>query len=595
MQKSHSPEELNKRSPQTNPASAAAQQQREKERQVRIRRTLKGSKRRFLVSVWVAAVTFGSGVLNLFSIMGGPSPRTLLLEVFPLEFVRFSRTSTMLIGFALIISSINIYRRKRRAWAIVLGLSILSAFFQITRGLHYEEAAMSLALFVILLATRRMFSVRSSIPDFWGTLGRLTVAAAVAVGYGVAGFWFLDEKHFGINFHIGDAVATTLRLLSLNTDPRLIPRTQYAHWFLDSLYVITFVAVLYGAFALFRPVIHQFRTVPRERQLAGSIVGRFGRTTMDYFKLWRDKSYFFSPTNQCFIAYAVAGNVAVALGDPVGPEEEIEPTIREFLEFCRDNGWAVGFHQTLPDFLQIYRKVGLKKLKIGDDAIVELSKFTLEGKSKRELRCKAKQLEGMGIEIRHYDAPVNDRILKQLKEVSDEWLQIPGRRERTFTLGHFDEAYLRSTSVFAAVDKDDRILAFLNLISSHGRGEITGDLMRRRTDAPNGIMDYLFVKLFLYCKQQGYERFNLGMAPMAGFQEREEATAEERAIHGFFQQLNFIFSFRGLRYYKAKFATHWEPRYLIYRNALELPRIAFALRRVSELKNGTTAEEHEAA
>ena len=567
--------------------SKLAQTRRQKEHHARVRRTLAGRKQRFLVALGVAAVTLGSGILNLFSIMGGPSPRTILLrEVFPLEFVRLSRTLTMLIGFALIMSSINIYRRKWRAWAIVLTLSVFSAIFQLIRGLHYEEATMSFALFIILLSTRKIFSVRSSIPDFKGTVARLLIAGGVAIGYGVAGFWFLDEKHFGINFHIGDAIATTLRLLSLNSDPRLVPNTHYANWFLDSLYVITFAAVLYGAFALFRPVIHQFRTLPREHATGSDIVKEFGRTTLDYFKLWRDKSYFFSPSHRCFIAYVVGGNVALALGDPVGPEEEIEPTLREFMEVCRDNGWVIGFHQTLPDFLPIYKKVHLKKLKIGDDAIVNLSEFSLDGKSKKEFRSKVRLLESAGIQSRHYEAPVPDEILKQLKEVSDEWLQIPGRRERTFTLGYFDESYVRSTPVVAAVDKDERVLAFVNLISTANAKEITGDLMRRRIDAPNGIMDYLFVKVFLYAKERGYESFNLGMAPMAGFQEREQATPEERAIHSFFQQLNFLFSFRGLRHYKAKFATQWEPRYLVYRHAVDLPRVALALRRVSELPQG---------
>jgi phosphatidylglycerol lysyltransferase len=75
------------------------------------------------------------------------------------------------------------------------------------------------------------------------------------------------------------------------------------------------------------------------------------------------------------------------------------------------------------------------------------------------------------------------------------------------------------------------------------------------------------------------------MAPMTGFEEREEASAEERVIHGLFQKLDFVFSFRGLHHYKAKFATSWEPRYLVYRNVLELPRTAFALRRVSEIED----------
>jgi phosphatidylglycerol lysyltransferase len=78
--------------------------------------------------------------------------------------------------------------------------------------------------------------------------------------------------------------------------------------------------------------------------------------------------------------------------------------------------------------------------------------------------------------------------------------------------------------------------------------------MRRRSDAPNGIMDYLFINLFISMKEQGYQTFDLGMAPMSGFQLGEEPTLEERAIHYFFQHLNFLFSFKGLRAYKAKFA-----------------------------------------
>ena len=101
--------------------------------------------------------------------------------------------------------------------------------------------------------------------------------------------------------------------------------------------------------------------------------------------------------------------------------------------------------------------------------------------------------------------------------------------------------------------------------------------MRRRTEAPNGIMDYVFIKLFLKSREEGFTRFNLGMSPMAGFQEFEEASPEERAVHAFFQHLNFLFSFKGLHAYKAKFANIWEPRYVVYKSVLDLPRLALAL------------------
>jgi phosphatidylglycerol lysyltransferase len=128
------------------------------------------------------------------------------------------------------------------------------------------------------------------------------------------------------------------------------------------------------------------------------------------------------------------------------------------------------------------------------------------------------------------------------------------------------------------------MVAFVNRIQSYRPGEATIDLMRHRRDAPNGTMDYLFTRLFLDCKAESFQRFNLGMAPLDGFHESEQPTLEERAVHYFVRHLNFIFSYSGLRHYKAKFADTWEPRYLLYQNILALPKIALALTAVSELR-----------
>jgi phosphatidylglycerol lysyltransferase len=283
------------------------------------------------------------------------------------------------------------------------------------------------------------------------------------------------------------------------------------------------------------------------------------------------------------LAYRVGRGLAVVLGDPVGPEEVIEGIVRDFTRFCDDNGWGVAFHQVMPDHLDVYEHFGFKKLKVGDEAIVDLTQFTLEGKAAKTFRSKVNQLEKEGVHTRYYEPPIPPGLMSQIRVVSDEWLLIPGRRERQFTLGMFDEEYLNSTPLFTAEDVGGRVLAFVNLVPSYRPGEASIDLMRRRTEGPNGIMDYVFIKLFLRSKEQGLERFDLGMAPMAGFKEQEEATPEERAIHAFFQHLSFLFSFKGLLAYKAKFAATWEPRYLIYRNILDLPRVAMAISAVSEV------------
>ena len=193
------------------------------------------------------------------------------------------------------------------------------------------------------------------------------------------------------------------------------------------------------------------------------------------------------------------------------------------------------------------------------------------------------RIESQSIRIRQMAPPLSEHDLDMIKQVSDEWLTIDGKRERGFTLGTFNREYVGSTMVFAAVDSGDRVLGFVNLIPMLGKGEMTADLMRRRNSVPNGLMEYIFIELFLYLKGEGYKRFDMGMAPMSGFRQWEGATAEERAIHYFFQHMRFLFSFKGLKAYKAKFATSWEPRYVIYQNPLDLPRHALAIYAVSEL------------
>jgi phosphatidylglycerol lysyltransferase len=546
-----------------------------------------GKMKKHDVSLWaVSLMTLGSGIVNVLSVINPslPERRVVLQSVFPLEFLHISRFLTLLIGFALVVLSINIFKKKIRAFRLSLGLAFLSVVFHLTKGLDFEEAILSAVLVAVLLFSRKEFTVRSSVPDMRSGVLRFLAAAAVVIGYGILGFWFLDKRHFGVDFNMVDSIRKTLAFLSWAGDPQLVPHTRYARWFLDSLYLISVTGLLYALYALFRPVIYRFRTLPRERTEAGTIVEHHGRSSMEYFKLWPDKSYFFSPSGKSFLAYKVGRNFALVLADPVGPEDEIRGIAAEFAEYCREHDWRLAFHQTLPDFLPVYRELGFKRLKIGDEGIVDLSEFSLDGKQNKHLRHYTNMFDKLGYRAEVREPPVSDDVLAAVREVSGDWLGIPGRRERGFTQGTFRTDYIRNAPIFTVADGDGKIQAFANIIPSYRQGETTIDLMRHRAEAPHGVMDYLFVELFARQKQKGFTRFNLGMAPMSGFGEKEESSPEERAVHSFLRRLDFLFSYQGLFNYKKKFATSWEPRYVVYRNILDLPRLALALSRVSAVK-----------
>ncbi len=533
-----------------------------------------------------AVATFGSGAINLVSLMSPALPHraAILKSIFPLEFLAISRFATLVLGFALILSSLNIYKRKRRACAVVCALSVASIVFHLTKGIDYEEALFSLALLVLLWVERREFTVASGPPEWHAALVRLAVGGAVAFAYGSVGFWMLERREFGVDFGWRQAVQNSWHALLLS-DLTLVPRTRHAGFFLDSLTAMSVLAVVYACYQLFRPALFRLRTAPQERARAEEVAREYGRSALDYFKLWPDKSLFFSTSGRAFLSYAVGGGFAMVLGDPVGPEDEVAGLVREFAAFCDRQDWRVAFYQTLPDYLAAYARLGFKRLKIGDDAVVELARFDLNGSAHKKERGAIRKLENAGVRVQWYEPPLPDGVLDQLQQVSDEWLQIPGRRERRFTLGLFDREYLRRTPVATAEQPDGTVLAFVNMIESFHQDEATLDLMRRRSQAPNGVMDYLLIQVMLRARDLGYARFNLGMVPMAGFGEHENASAEERVVHGFFQQLNFVFSYRGLKAYKAKFATAWEPRFLIYRTVFDLPRVPLALARVSEMRS----------
>ncbi len=510
----------------------------------------------------LAVATFGSGAVNLWSLAVADAPRrvALLRTIFPLEFLQLSRQLTFVLGIALVIASVNVYRRKARALHVVAALSMLSMAFHLTKGIDYESASCSLALLALLIASRRQFQVRSGSLD-WRGMALVSFAAGVCI--------------------VADAVLRGA-LEGTHDALRLASPAQFT----------VAATALYGTLSAFRPAIYRLRTAPPLRVRASRLIETRGRSNLDFFKIWPEKSIFFGPAGDAFLAYGVGLGMAVVLGDPVGREEEIPSVVRAFAADCHRNDWALAFYQTLPDFLPVYRRLGFRRLKIGDEAIVDLQSFSLDGPARKSLRTGLRKVEAAGVRYEHYDPPISPELLGELHSVSDEWLRLPGRRERHFALDHFDRDYIRTTPV--AVDRaaDGRMLAFVNTLvsnrtasfgdSTRRPSEATGDLMRRRTEAPNGVMDYLFLKTFLLYQRRGIERFSLGMAPMAGFAPGEDATPEERAVHAFFQQLGFLFNFRGIKAYKAKFATSWEPRYVIFRHVLDLPRVGFALMRLSD-------------
>lgn len=211
------------------------------------------------------------------------------------------------------------------------------------------------------------------------------------------------------------------------------------------------------------------------------------------------------------------------MGDPIGPDDDRKEVIIGFQLLCQCNDWHPVFYQTLPDDLDLYRSLGFRVLKIGEEAIADLKTFTLQGKAGKNLRTPLNKLTKLGHQVKFYQPPISDQLLRELKTVSDEWLQMTQGSEKKFSLGWFHDEYLRESEIVVVQTPTGQISAFANVVTEYQLNEITIDMMRRQTEVEQGTMDFLFISMFQYFKERGYNSFNLGLSALSGVGEKPQS------------------------------------------------------------------------
>ena len=525
------------------------------------------------------------GLVNLLSATT-PSLHSrvaLLQNWLPLALRFGSHLAAALSGFALLLLARGLGRRKRAAWSLTLTSLIISAFSHLLKGLDYEEAALAASLALWLLHSRAAFSARSDPPSVRHAGGVFAAAALFTLVYGVLGLNFLD-RHFSIDFDWAQSVRQVWIMFTQFDAPDVVPITPFGRYFADSIYIVASVTMGYALLALVRPVLVRHPANPAERARAKRIVEQYGKTSLAWFALSADKSYWFSEGGSV-IAFVVSRTVCLALGDVIGPPGDVLPALLGFCAFCARNDWQPAFVATEPDGLAQYEEAGLSTLCIGYEAIVPVRDYSLAGGRSKDIRGRVARLEKLGYAARLHPAPLPDTLLEELRSVSDEWLSLVRGGEKSFFIGAFEDDYIRHCPVMAVHDPDGRVCAFANLYPEFGRNEATIDLMRRRRMGENGIMELLFVSLFFWAKEHGYDTFNLGLSPLAGVGHDTNDPAGERALRFIYERSRKYYNFQGLHGFKSKFHPQWSPRYLIYPNASSLPAVALAVIRAHAGEN----------
>lgn len=508
-----------------------------------------------LVPVLMSVMVFAAGVIILLS---GATPaigsRIEWLEKWlPLAVVELSHFLGSIVGVTLILLSSAIRRRIDAAWLLTVILLLCGIAASLLKGFDYEEAILLALMMMILILCRSRFHRHASLfsmrftPTWWLAVG-MVIATVAWIGFAsYERIHYNSELWSQIRFK-GDASR-----------------------FLRASAAIAGLLGAVGFWQLLRPgaKVTPLDSIPDETGRALPIV-RASEDTKAYLALLGDKRFLFSESGQSFIMYGIQGRTWIAMGDVVGNPEEEEALAWAFREACDMAGARPSFYQVSADSAHTYSSLGLLLYKLGEEARIDLQNFSLEGSARKDLRHTKSKIERGGAIFEIVPSSRFEEIKEELRSISDEWLSEKNAGEKGFSLGSFHDDYLRHFD-YAVIKVEGRIVAFANICTGAGKHELSIDLMRHTVGSPYGAMEYLFIELMLWGKEQEYSWFSLGMAPLSGLENRTLAPVWTRIGAQIFTLGEHFYNFKGLRSYKEKFDPVWESRYLACRGIVQLP------------------------
>jgi len=257
--------------------------------------------------VWlVGFITFLNGIWSIANVLLASVPRRVQYFL-PFGVFHWTRLLTLLLGFILIYLSLHLFQRRRAAWWVAVfaaGLEILAHIIHLNT---WFTALPPAATFTVLIVFHNRFSVRSESRNIRLGFVLLLGSLLVALLYGTFGFWVLGTRDFGVPISFQSGLVRSLRQFLLLGNPDITGIGREARWFLQSLDVLGIVAASFATYSLFRPIVFRFIQLPQERARANAIIEKYGKSTFDYFKVWPDKSFFFSRSRESFISYRMVG------------------------------------------------------------------------------------------------------------------------------------------------------------------------------------------------------------------------------------------------------------------------------------------------
>ncbi len=499
----------------------------------------------------LAAILAASAGVMLLASGATPSEPTrflLLLAFAPDLLIEISHFFSSILGLVLLLLAFGLRARLGAAWWAALIVLAASAVLAIFKGLNWEETAMLSVCFLGIVPFHEAFPRKAALTKMEITPGWLLSAGAAVAGAGLLGWWSFNHTEF--------ADKSWIRVLQDHDEAARAIRSSVA-----AAIVLLAVGVWrLVATAATPPVVDD--TDPDFDRVRAILAKAEDAEPSANLALLGDKRFLFSASGESFLMFGVRGRSWIALGPPVGRHDERMELFWRFRELADAHAARAGFYGLGPEDLPDTVDLGLAIQKTGESAAVPLEAFSLVGRRREVLRRNWRKAGegGAAFEVLPVGAAV--AIMDELKAISDSWLGHHAGGEKSFSMGGFDPRYVAEFPVAVVRGDEGKIVAFATLWTTSSKTAFSMDLMRYSDEAPKNVMDYLFVELLQWGKDEGYQAFEFGVAPLAGLQDRPLAPIMSRVGRLLYERGEEIYNFQGVRRYKDKYDPVWQPRYI---------------------------------
>jgi lysyl-tRNA synthetase, class II len=509
-----------------------------------------------------------------------------LSAIAPGTLVSLTRTTDIIIGLLLLLLSHALRRRKRRAWAAVMALLAVGPVIHAGIGIVIHTirpdeplpTAFSVALLIALFCYRRQFYAvgdrRSRWRALWVLCGLLVADVIIGLIYismlgGLTGGYTMRDRLYSVVMNIVGFSGPVHFSNELRQD--------HFGFVTGGLGLFTLLAAL---FLFLRPAESPSRLRPADALRIRELLERHGdQDSLGYFALRDDKSIIWSPTGKSCIGYRVLSGVMLASGDPIGDPEAWPGAMHTFLDEAARHAWVPAVIGCSELGAEIWCREGnLTALELGDEAVVSVADFSLQGRAMRNVRQMVTRVcrQGYVAEIRRVEDIPPAEIARMIRQ-ADSWRGSPTERGFSMALGRVGSRE-DGCCVIATATQDGVLRALLHFVP-WGSDGLSLDLMRRDRAAAPGLNDFLIVEAIKAANDLGVKRISLNFAVFRAALERGErigAGPVMRAWRGFLLFLSRWFQIESLYKFNAKFNPEWVPRFLVFPSTRDAPRIGFA-------------------